>query len=81
MKKAKILLACIAMFSILGGTAALKARDLSKVVFGPTTVAPFSCTVPLKGFTTIPNVNPAIVIAATLTPSSSCSLIVVYSTL
>jgi hypothetical protein len=57
MKKARILLAAVAVFAIVGGTMAAKAKRGSQIIYTGTTTIPSLCTFPTVA-TTLPDATP-----------------------
>lgn len=76
MKRAKMLLAAIAVFAVVGGAYAFKAREFHSI-FVPT-VANGACTFEITGRTTLPTTGATVLRSATIVASTTCPLTTVY---
>lgn len=78
MKRAKIVLAAVAVFAVVGGAFAFKAMDNTKIVFthNPNDL-PTVCTVPYTGITTVENTRP-IQLTATTARTLPCTTSTFY---
>jgi hypothetical protein len=78
MKRAKILLAAIAVLAVAGGVYASQVRQNTLVFTHFPTDPATKCTVPLLKYTTTPS-GPAVVLA-TIDPALECALIRITTT-
>lgn len=80
MKKAKFMLAAIAVLAVVGGALAFKIKDSSAIVYTHSATDPTTlCTVPLTGITNVTNARPT-VLSATFNSASSCTVATFYIT-